>query len=232
MNDEIRLQGTRALAEATARIRAKLFLVQSIAWLVRPADQSPFDEDSPYASDPIIQSAVDMEKISLAAGKQHGFGVAILRGGWFHSADASHTRTMGRMLAARKMPIIGKGDAVWQMVHVDDVASAFVAAAEAGRSGVWHITDNAGVASGDYLRTFAQKLGAPEPRCVPVWLARFAAGSDAVNFLTASTRTSNARFRRDFAWSPRYPTYHEALDQIVAGWLAENFLGLGTKIAA
>jgi len=232
MNDAIRVQGTRALAEAAARVRAKLFLVQSIVWVVRPHDMAPFHEDSPYNSDPVIQSAVEMEKISLAAGQQHGFDVAILRGGWFHSADASHTRTFGRALAARKLPVIGKGDAIWPMIHVDDFASAFVAAAVAGRPGVWHITDNEPAASGEYLRAFAKKIGAPEPRSVPAWLARLAVGSDAVKFLTASTRTSNERFRRDFGWTPRYPTYREALDEIVSSWRRENFLELGNKIAA
>jgi nucleoside-diphosphate-sugar epimerase len=232
MNDRIRRDGTGALAAAVAKIGVGLFLVQSITWIVRPADESAFDEDSPYTSDPLIQSALDMERIARDAGEARGFRVAILRGGWFHSADSAHTRAFGQMLAARKMPIIGKGDGVWSFIHVDDFARAFVVAAEAGKPGVWHVTDNEPVKSGDYLRAFARRIDAPDPRHPPAWRAKLAAGSYAVKFLTSSTRTSNARFRRDFGWDPEFPTFREALDEIVGQWRTEAFLGLEKQIAA
>jgi len=236
MNDRIRVDGTRALAEATARAGAKMLVVQSITWIARPADESAFDEDSPFHADPSIRSTADMERIAREMGARSGFRTVILRCGWFHAPDAVNTRAFGELLAARKLPILvskgGKSDAVWSLVHVDDAASAFVAATEAGRSGLWHVTDNEPVLSEEYLRELAKRIGAPEPRRVPAWLAKWIAGESAVNFMTASTRTSNARFRRDFGWSPKFPGYREALDDIVAAWRAENFLGLGRKAAA
>ena len=47
------------------------------------------------------------------------------------------------------------------------------------------------------------------------------AGKLAADFFSRSTRTSNRRFKRDFDWQPRYPTYREGLDQIVQAWHAE-----------
>jgi nucleoside-diphosphate-sugar epimerase len=231
-NDRIRRDGTRELALAAAKVRAKQFLVQSITWVARPADQSAFDETSPLNPDPSIQSTADMETMARADAAIYGFRVAIIRCGWFHSADSGHTRLFGQQLAAGKLPIVGKGDAVWSFVHVDDAASAFVAAAEAGRSGLWHVTDDRPVVSGEYLRGFAERIGTAAPRRVPAWLARIVAGKMAVNFMTASTRTSNARFRRDFNWKPRFLSYREALDQIAGEWRRENFLDLGSRIAA
>jgi nucleoside-diphosphate-sugar epimerase len=231
MNDRIRREGTRVLAEVAARVGAKMFMVQSISWVARPEDQGPFNEDSPVHPDFITQSAADMEQIAREAGEKNGFHVAILRCGNFYAGDAAHTRYFGKLLAARKLPIIGKGDAVWSLVHADDAANAFVWASEGERSGVWHIVDNEPVVAGDYLRYFAEKIGAAEPRRVPEWLARLVAGSTAVDFMTASTRTSNDRFCREFGWSPRYPSYREGLDEVIAGWRAENFLRLGAKAA-
>ena len=231
-NDRIRREGTRALAQAAARVGAKQFLVQSITWVARPENQSAFDEDSPPHTDFVTRSTVEMETIARDAGNRDGFKVAILRCAWFHAPDAAHTRYFGEHLLARKLPIIGKGDAMWQLVHVGDAASAFVTAAESGRGGLWHVTDDQPVSAGAYLNGFAQRLGAPAPRHVPAWMARLLAGSAAVNFMTASTRTSNARFKREFQWMPRYPSYCEALDQIVGEWRRENFPGLGGKIAA
>lgn len=75
----------------------------------------------------------------------------------------------------------------------------------------------------ELLTGFAERLGAPPPRHVPAWLARLVAGAYTVNFFTSSIRTSNARFREDFGWSPRFPSYREGLDEIVRAWKTEGF---------
>lgn len=231
-NDRIRREGTRALAEAAGKVGAKTFVAQSVVWVARPEDQSRFDESSPVNPDPITQSTADLEAIAREEGDKHGFQTAILRFGWFHSADSGHTRLFGEHLAARKLPVIGKGDAIWSWIHVDDAASAVIVVAMAGKSGIWHVVDNQPIQAGSYLRAFAERIHAQPPRRVPPWLARLVAGSYAVNFMSASTRTSNAKFRRDFNWSPKFPTYAEALDEIVATWRAEGFLSPRSRIAA
>src|SRR5712664_4824697 len=67
MNDHIRRKGTRCLTEAAAKIGAKTYLQQSITWVARPKNESPFDEDSPLASEPAIKSAIDAEAIAREA---------------------------------------------------------------------------------------------------------------------------------------------------------------------
>jgi nucleoside-diphosphate-sugar epimerase len=217
-NDHIRRKGTRCLTEAAAKIGAKAYLQQSIAWVARPKDVSPFDEDSPTVPEPTIQSAIDAETIAREAGVAEGFTVSILRGGFFYDSESAHTRMIAEALRKRQMPIIGGGDAMWAMIHSDDAASAYVAAAEKPKTGVWHIVDNELVQVRTFLKEFAVRLGAPAPRRVPVWLARWLAGEQTVSYFTKSTRTTNARFRRDFGWTPRFATYREGLDQIVAAW--------------
>ena len=221
MNDHIRRKGTRCLTEAAAKIGAKTYLQQSIAWVARPKNDSPFDEDSPTVPEPTIQSAIDAEAIAREAESAEGFTVSILRGGFFYDSESAHTRMLADALRKRQMPTIGSGETLWAMIHSDDAASAYVIAAEKPRSGVWHIVDNELVQVRTFLKEFAARLGAPEPRRVPVWLARWLAGEQAVQYFARSTRTNNARFRRDFGWTPRYPTYREGLDQIVAAWRNE-----------
>ena len=126
------------------------------------------------------------------------------------------TRALGRGLAARKIPIIGKGDAVWAALHADDAAGAFLAAAESGKGGLWHVTDDEPVTVGELLGEFARLLGAGPPRRAPAWLARLLAGRDAVEFFTKSTRTSNARPRRDIGWKPRYRDHNRAVLEVYA----------------
>ena len=221
MNDRIRRKGTRCLTEAAAKIGARTYLQQSIVWLARPIDGSSFDEGSSFVPDPVVQSAIDAETIAREAGSSEGLTTMILRGGAFYDADSAHTRMIADALRKRALPVIGGGDAVWAMIHTDDAASAYVAAAEQPRSGVWHVVDNELVTVRAFLETFAERLAAPRPRRAPAWLARLLAGEQAVAYFTKSTRTTNARLRGDFGWAPRYPTYREGLDQIVAEWKRE-----------
>lgn len=222
MNDRIRRKGTRCLTEAAAKIGAKTYLQQSVVWVARPNDESAFDEDSPAVPDPLVQSAIDSEFIAREAGSVDGFATAILRGGAFYDSESAHIRMLADAVRKREMPIIGTGEAVWAMIHTDDAASAFVTVGERPKRGVWHVVDNEPVAVRALLETLASRLGARPPRRVPVWLARWIAGEQAVAYFTKSTRTTNARFRQDFGWTPRYPTYREGLDQIVAAWNAES----------
>jgi nucleoside-diphosphate-sugar epimerase len=98
-----------------------------------------------------------------------------------------------------------------------------VEVAEGNRNGLWHVVDDQNVTVKELFTNFAERLGAPTPRRVPVWLARLIAGPLAVSLFTSPMRTSNARFRKDFDWSPRFPTYKEGLDQVVQAWKAEGF---------
>jgi len=224
MNDRIRREGTQALSTCAGKVGAKLYVQQSIIWVARPADGSFFDEDTPPQPDQLSRSAFDGENIAHEAGEKHGFNVSVLRCGWFYGADAAHTRVLAESLRARRLPVIGKGDALWAVTHLDDAASAFVTATTAPRSGTWHLVDNRAVSVREFLDCLAGRLAAPRPRQVPAWLARLVAGSHAVDFFTTSSRTSNARFCREFGWTPRFPTFKEGIDEIIASWAAEGFV--------
>ncbi len=223
LNDRIRREGTKALAEATATVGAHTFLQESICWAVRSPDGSTYDENAPPSEDERLASALDGERIAREAGERNGFEATALRFGGFYSADAWHTRIMGESLMRRKPTMIGPGTNIWSLIHSDDAAGAFVTAAGRSRTGAWHIVDDAPVALGTYLSAMAERLGAPGPRRAPKALARIALGRYLTDVLTGSFVTTNARFRKDFGWTPRYPTYREGLEHIVAAWKAEGF---------
>lgn len=216
-NDRIRREGTQALVDCAAQLGARQFIFQSVVWVARPPDDGPFDEDSPLHPDPILASACDGERIAHEGAAKNGLAACVLRCGSFYSSDAAHTRMLAAGVKHRRMPIIGAGDAVWCMLHADDAASAFIAAAESGRGGLWHVVDDEPVTVADYLTTLANRLSAPPPRHVPVWLARLLAGRFAVEFFTRSTRTTASRFKSDFNWQPKFPTYREGIDEVVNG---------------
>jgi len=224
LNDRLRREGTRALAEAAARVDARRLILQSVVWVARPPDGEPFDEDSPPHPDAVTQSALDAEEIALEAAQKHGFEATILRCGWFYGADAYHTRQMGKLIRWRLMPIVGSGATLLSMLHLDDAAEAFAVATETGASGLWHVVDDRDAMVAQLFNGLARRLEARPPRRIPDWLARLLFGDHAVKMLTTDMRTSNARFRDQTGWTPRYPSIEEGLDQVVAAWRAEGFV--------
>ncbi|HWT03978.1 MAG TPA: NAD(P)-dependent oxidoreductase [Pyrinomonadaceae bacterium] len=224
LNDRLRREGTRALTEAAAKLGAKTYIQQSVVWVARPADDSFFDEKTAVERpDELYASAFDGERIAAAAGEKYGFEAAVLRCGGFYAPDAHHTRIFAEGLLKRRLPLIGAGEAVSANIHADDAASAFVAAAEAGRRGLWHVTDDEPTTIRDMLLEFARRLGAPAPRRIPLWLARLFVWKGVIQFFTRSTRTSNRLFREETGWSPRLPSFRVGLGEVVGAWRAEGF---------
>jgi len=224
MNDRIRREGTKALTTCAGEIGARQFILQSVVWVARPSDGSFFNEDSPSNPDPITQSALDGESIARDASNRFGFKSCILRCGWFYSSDAAHTRQFGEGISKRMIPIIGSGDAIWSLLQIDDAARAFIKVSESNKCGMWHVVDDKPVTVGNFLSYFAEKLGAPRPRKLPVWLARILVGNYATDFFTRSTRTSNLKIKNNFGWTPLYPTFKEGIDKITTDWRTEGFL--------
>ena len=223
MNDRIRREGTRSLLAAAARVGARAFIQESVVWAVGTIDGRPFDEQAAPSGDPVLASALDGERIAREAGSSDGIDTLVLRCGGFYSADGWHTRLLGQAVAKGRPVLVGPHSPVWSMIHTDDAATAFVTAAEAPKTGVWHVVDDQPVPLGEFLGEMARRLGARPPRRMPRWLARMVLGRYGTRILGSSFSTSNARFRRDFGWQPSFPTFAEGLDEIVSSWRAEGF---------
>ena len=223
MNDRIRREGTRSLVTAAHRVGARAFLQESVVWAVGTLDGKPFDEDAPPANDPVLASALDGERIAREAGPADGFDTMALRCGGFYSADGWHTRILAESIAKGRPVLIGRQSPVWSMIHTDDAASAFVTAAEAPKTGVWHLVDDRPVPLAEFLGEMARRVDARPPRRMPRWLARMFLGRYGTRLLSSSFSTSSVRFRRDFGWRPSIPTYQEGVEEIASAWKAEGF---------
>jgi nucleoside-diphosphate-sugar epimerase len=104
------------------------------------------------------------------------------------------------------MPIVGDGEGVVYYLHVEDAASATVAALDAGQ-GIYNTVDDEPAAFRDWLPFVADVLGAGPPRHLPAWLARIAAGEAAVYLMTQARGGSNARAKAELGWKPAYPDW-------------------------
>ncbi len=132
--------------------------------------------------------------------------------GWFADEFVARLRQPGRFA------VIGKGDNWWDVVRVEDVATAMADAAERAPSGaLYHVADDEPVTFYDFVARAASALGTGPPRRVPAALARLIAGAEPVLAVTRSARSSNARIKRELGWQPRWPSSREGVPDAVKG---------------
>jgi nucleoside-diphosphate-sugar epimerase len=132
-------------------------------------------------------------------------------GGWYASELVARLRQPGRFA------VIGRGENLWDVVHVDDVAAALVLAAEsAPTDSIYHVVDDEPVTFYEFMALTAAALGVGAPRRITAPLARLAAGRNAVDAVVRSARSSNAKIKRELGWHARFPTAREGIPDVVA----------------
>jgi nucleoside-diphosphate-sugar epimerase len=132
-------------------------------------------------------------------------------GGWFVEEFVNRLRQPGRFA------VIGSGENWWDVVRVEDVASAVADAAERAPAGaLYHVVDDEPIRFYDFIALAAAALGKGSPRRMPTWIARLAAGADPVRAVTRSARSSNARIKSELGWAPRFPTAQEGVPDAIA----------------
>jgi nucleoside-diphosphate-sugar epimerase len=215
MTNRLRTEGTDNLLAAARAAGVRRFVAQSFTGWANAreggtikTEEDPLDPDPPKACretlagiryvDATVPAAEGLEGIVLRYGGFYGPGTSL-------GPDGIHVE----MVRKRRFPIVGAGTGVWSFVHMDDVATATVAAVERGEPGVYNIVDDEPAPVAEWLPYLAGVLGAKPPRRVPVWLGRLAGGSFGVAVMTEIRGSSNAKAKQVLGWRPMYPSWRE-----------------------
>jgi nucleoside-diphosphate-sugar epimerase len=211
---EVNVEGTRRLLDACRAAGAPRFLFVSTV-VTGEAGGSLLTEDRPLPVEtPYGESKQEGERLVAESGlpaivirPSHVYGP----GGWYAQELIPRLRRRGRFA------VVGRGENWWDVVHVDDVARAIADALERAPAGaLYHVADDEPIRFYDFMALTARELGRKPPRRVPVALARLAAGRHPVAAVTRSARTSNARIRRELAWTPRYASARAGVPAVIA----------------
>jgi 2-alkyl-3-oxoalkanoate reductase len=207
--NELRTVGTDNLLAAARAAGVRRFVAQSYTGWNNERTGGPVKTEH----DPLDPSPPKQQRRSLAAIRYLERAVldapldaVVLRYGTFYGPGASDE--LVTLVRKRAMPIVGAGDGIWSMIHVEDGAGATVAALTRGQ-GVYNIVDDEPAPVREVLTTLADVVGAKPPRHVPVWLARIAAGEVGVSMLTQIRGSSNAKAKRELDWAPRWATWRD-----------------------
>ena len=109
----------------------------------------------------------------------------------------------------RKLPLVGEAGGVWSFVHIEDAAEATLNAIEGRGRGIYNVVDDEPAPVAEWLPAAANAVGAKPPRRLPRWLGRLAAGEAATVMMTEVRGASNAKAKRELAWTPRHASWRE-----------------------
>lgn len=210
--NRLRTIGTQNLVLAVAAAGVDRLVTESVAYAYQPGDvvrneDAPLWADPPRTFAPVVAALRELEERTRDAGGTvlrigHLYGP-----GTIYAPDGSMTAAV----RARKMPIVGRGASRFSFTHVEDAASAFLAAIDRPVTGTFNVVDDEPVLASEWLPWFAAELGARAPQRIPAAVARLAVGAYGVTFMSGLAGASNARARDALRWRPRYPTFRDGI---------------------
>jgi nucleoside-diphosphate-sugar epimerase len=215
LTNRLRAEGTDHLLAAARAAGARRFVAQSFAgWPFARVGGPVKTEDDPLDPDPPAQLRRTLDAIrhleSAVLGAEGLEGVVLRYGGFYGpGTSAGEGGFMLEDLRRRRFPLVGAGTGVWSFVHIDDAATATVAAVERGAPGIYQIVDDDPAPVSQWLPALAAAVGARPPRRVPAWVARLAGGAHGVVLMTEVRGASNAKARRELGWRSAWPSWRQ-----------------------
>jgi nucleoside-diphosphate-sugar epimerase len=208
VNDRLRIEGTRNLISACKQAGVDRLVAESVTFAF---DGRSEDKMTPLgglgAFDRSVQAAVSLEDQVRAAG-----GI-VLRYGYFYGPGTSVSEDWPATLKRRMMPVVGKGTGWWSFIHMEDAASATIAALLRGRPGeTYNVVDDEPILAGEALDLIAKASGAGRPFRLPAVGPYFARHT-----FNRTTGASNRKAKTELGWSLKYPSFKEAFASTISG---------------
>lgn len=197
-NARIRREGTRNLVDAALEMGVKRIIAQSISWAYEPGEgfateDVPLDVDSPMPRKMTIDGVVALER-AVSEVPNH----VILRYGMLYGPNTwyDHEGILAEKIRNKQVPAT---DGITSFLHVEDAANAALLSLD-WPTGTINVVDDEPAAGTEWLPVYAEALQAPQPDLHAVcnsW----------------DRGASNAKARKDYGWTPLYPTWRSGFVQ-------------------
>jgi len=204
---EVYLQGTRNLLAWLAATPPKKFIYTGSTSVYGQTDGSTVDESSPVEpSSETGRVLVETENVLLDAAQQKNFPAVILRVAGIYGPGRGH---LFQQYLRNEAAITGKGERFINMIHLDDVVGAAIAALQAGQPGAtYNVTDDEPVTPIEFFRWLSQTLGKPMPPFAPETEKPVRKRS------LTNKKIQNLRLKTELGYRLKYPDFR-------AGYTAE-----------
>ena len=211
-NARVHREGTRNIVRAGQASGVERIVAESVLFRygygeLKPmlTEEDPAPQTLPGPTNEPLAGVVALEDAVL------GVGGIVLRYGLFYGPGASHMNFLTKMLRRRMMRLPGGDRGALSFIHMDDAASATVAALERGHGpAIYNVCDDEPASFAAFIREVARGIGAKPPSSVPLGLAKLVMPYG-VMAMTGRVTMSNAKAKRELGWTPRYPSIREGL---------------------
>ncbi len=148
------------------------------------------------------------ERALQAWGEEVGVPIMILRVAGIYGPERLPIERLQKGL-----PVLSERESPWSnRVHVDDLVSACLAAADCDHAGcLYNISDGHPTTMTDYFNRVADAVGLPRPLQVSLQQAKSALSAEMLSYLSESRRLDNTRMRNELGVVLRYPTLIDGL---------------------
>ena len=216
--NRLRAEATDYLLSAGQAVGVRRFVAQGVAAFGAYArnggpvksEEDPLDPTPVREMRATLAAIRHLEQSVLGAKWTEGI---VLRYGAFYGPGTSLApgEEQFELIRKRKFPVVGDGGGVWSFIHIADAAEATVAAVAHGSRGIYNVVDDDPARVAEWLPALAQQLGAKKPMRVPRFVGRLFAGEAGVMMMTELRGASNAKAKRELAWTPAHPSWRQGL---------------------
>jgi len=202
----VRREGNVNLLAGMRETGVRRYILQASGFWYAPG-AGLADESSSLAVDAtpgVAASARTYVELESTAFRTSKINCVAMRYGFFYGPGTWYASAgdMGEQVRQRQVPIIGAGQGVWSFVHIDDAASATIAALECA-PGVYNIVDDYPSQQCVWLPAFARACGAQEPFQITEREALATSGADSIYYATRLRGASNKKARNELNFRPR-----------------------------
>lgn len=213
----LRREVSATVVQAARASGARRVVAQSISFAYRPGPGVRTESDPLWTDakgqigvlansvatlESTTQGDSELESVVLRYGSFYGPGTYFCPGGLYAT-----------MLKRRTLPLPGEAGGIFAMLHIDDAASATVAALD-GPTGVFNVVDDVPAPASEWMPLVARLIGARPPRHLPESVVRLGAGKFLAYLMCDQPAVSNERVRAELGWVPRHPDWHEGLEAV------------------
>jgi 2-alkyl-3-oxoalkanoate reductase len=211
LTNRLRTEGLDHLLAAAKATGVRKVIAQSyIGWNNR-RDGGPVKTEAdgldPHPAAAQRKSLAAIEYLERALLDCQGVETVALRYGFLYGPGSSDV--IVGPVRKRQIPLVRNANGIWSWTHVDDAASAAVAALDRGDHAVYNIVDEDPAPVAQWLPYLAEVIGAKPPRRLPVWLVRLVGGEVIVRWLTEIRGSSNAKAKAELGWHPRWRSWRD-----------------------
>ena len=208
------------LRSGKAGARPKTVLYTSGVWVHGNTGDRLADETTPLAPAKLVAWRPAHERLALEADGVKGI---VIRPGCVYGRQGSLTNSWFEGVSKRALTAVGDGTNRWAMVHIDDLAEAYVRAAEAGLGGeVFNIVDNSRSTVTEMARAAARAAGyTGKIQYLPLEEAVKSMGPFA-ECLALDQHVDRGKALRMLSWTPRHQSFVDGIETYFASWKARQ----------